>query len=108
MQQIKSKNDNIGQTRTKLRKKANVIHKYNFQENKKEEKHITDTIEVKSTSQGKIHNTEKYGREGKREREGSMMEWDLERVCFIGFWEGKCGTNMGSTGGRKIRYKEIQ
>ena len=52
----------------KKKKKQIVNHKYNFQENpsktKGEETHITVTIEIKSTSQGKIHNTGKYGREG--------------------------------------------
>ena len=69
MQQIESKNDNIGQTGTKLRKKQIVNYKYIFRKNpsktKGEEKHITDSIELKSTSQGKIHNTGKYGRERK-------------------------------------------
>ena len=43
---------------------------------------VSDTIAIKSTSQ--IYNT----------GEGRT----LERACSIGFWVGKCGKNMGSTG----------
>ena len=60
---------------------------------KGKEKKNTDTIEVKSTSQGKIHNIGKYGREGK----GKEVHWrkDLERACATGF-------------GREVQDKKIQ
>ena len=52
-----------------------------------------DTIEVKSTIQGST------GKKGK----GKEVHWrrDLERACSTGFWEGKCRTNLGSTGMRE-------
>ena len=64
-----------------------------------EEKHNADTKEVKSTIQ------ESTG--GKGKWKGNEVHWrrDLERACSTGFWDGKCETNMGSTGTKGSKGK---
>ena len=51
-------------------------------------------IKVKSTIQGST------GEKEKGKGKGNEVRWreNLKQACSTGFWEGKCGTNMESTG----------
>ena len=91
-----SKNDNIGQTKTKSRKKTNVNHKSNFQENpskvKGEEKHITD--------------------QGCGFESILLVGLDPNRYCILIHTPQPChkhnrvkSTIQGSTGGKEVRWR---